>query len=202
MKTPTKIAKTDDEKQIAYGIVYEPGVPDSWGDFMSAETIERAAHNFLANGLVSAIDTEHDLQDNGCLVVESFIARKDDPDFPVGAWVMGVYVPDADMWAKVKKGEIGGLSLYGQAYRADEESELTLEIPDDGLIWGETQEASGHSHKYIVKYAEDGTFLGGSTDEVDGHSHVITRGTVTDADVGGDHSHRFNFLESFHANHG
>lgn len=196
MKTPAKITKADDEKRIAYGIVYEPNVPDAHGDFMVAEEIEKAAHQFISAGLVNAIDSEHDFQDTEVVVVESFVARKGDPDFPEGAWVMGVHFPDADRWEKVKKGEIGGFSFAGKAYRNDEAETLEFEIADpDGFVRGTTQAHDGHTHTYVVKFDENGQMLGGATDEVNGHSHIISRGTVTSTDAA--HSHRFDFLENF-----
>ena len=194
MNTPTPLLKTDAAKRIAYGVVYQPDVPDSHGDFMVAEEIEKMAHKFLSKGLVTAIDSEHDLVDTGAVVVESFIARKGDLDFPEGAWVLGVHSPDEAQWAQVLKGEIGGFSMYGKAIREDEQT-IELELPDDGLLWGATAECEGHQHRYVVKFDEEGNFLGGETDEVDGHSHTITKGTVTDEH--GDHRHRFNFLENF-----
>lgn len=195
MKGTSKILKTDDEKRIAYGVVYEPGVPDSHGDYMAADEIEKMAHKFVAEGRVNAIDREHDLVDTGVVVVESFVARKGDLDFPEGAWVMGVHFPDADDWELVKKGEIGGFSMYGLARREDDETLIEMELPDDGLLWGTTADCDGHSHKYVVKFDEEGNFCGGLTDEAsDGHSHKIMKGTVTEKD--GDHRHRYDFLEN------
>src|SRR4051812_1507718 len=88
------IKKTDDERQLVYGEVYIPMVPDTHGDFMTAPNIEKAAHDFLRRGNVKSIDTEHNLDDNGSEVVESFIARSGDPDFIEGAWVVGVHIVD------------------------------------------------------------------------------------------------------------
>lgn len=196
MKHTAQIRKTDGEKRIAYGIVYEPGVPDSHGDYMTASEIEKAAHKFLANGSVKAIDTEHDLSANGAVVVECFVARKGDADFPEGAWVMGVHFPDEAEWDKVKKGEYGGFSMYGTAVREDDSDDVILELPDDGLVWGTTADAEGHSHRYVIKFDDEGRMVGGLTDEgPDGHTHTIQRGTVTETD--GDHAHRFDFLENF-----
>lgn len=193
MNTPTPILKTDAAKRIAYGVVYQPNVPDSHGDFMVAEEIEKMAHRFLSKGLVTSIDSEHNLVATGAVVVESFVARKGDEDFPEGAWVLGVHFPDEGQWADVVKGEIGGFSMYGKAMRAEEEV-IEIELPDDGLLWGTTADYEGHSHRYVVKFDDDGNFLGGETDEVDGHTHTITKGTVTDEHD--DHRHRFNFLEN------
>lgn len=189
----TTFRKFDNDKQIAYGEVYAPNVPDSQGDFMTAEEIEKMAHGFLREGRVTNIDTEHDLEDNGCVVVESFVARKGDPDFTEGAWVMAVHVPDATMWDDVKKGEFGGFSMYGKAVR--EPRIIEVEVPDDGILKGETFEAEDHQHLYALKFSEEGVFLGGVTDEVNGHSHEIKKGTVTELAGETEHRHRFSFME-------
>ncbi len=107
------IKKTAAQKQIAYAEVYRPNSVDSQGDFMTAEGIEAMAHSFLKKGLVRGIDTQHNGVENGSVVVESFIARKGDPDFAEGAWVMGVHVPDKKLWDAIVKGQITGFSMFG-----------------------------------------------------------------------------------------
>lgn len=185
------IKKTDDDKQIAYGEVYIPMIPDSQGDFMTGEEIEKMAHEFMKDGLLRGVDTEHDLADNGSVVVESFIVRKNDPDFVEGSWVAAVWVPD-EIWPLVKSGELGGFSMYGKGERIP--TYITIEVPDDGIVKGETDEMEDHTHIFALRFDEAGTFLGGETNQVDGHFHKITKGTVTeDAE---DHRHRFSFVEA------
>ncbi|MGQ7174092.1 XkdF-like putative serine protease domain-containing protein, partial [Escherichia sp. R-CC3] len=41
------IKSDDEEKRLVYGIVYEPDTLDAHGDFTDAETIEKAAHEFM-----------------------------------------------------------------------------------------------------------------------------------------------------------
>lgn len=193
MQTVTHFRKFDAEKRLAYGEVYAPNIPDSQGDFMSAEEIEKMAHAFLREGRVTSIDTEHDLKDNGCYVVESFIARKGDPDFSEGAWVMGVHIPDDALWSGVQKGDFGGFSMYGKASR--EPRMIEIEIPDDGIVKGETYDHEDHHHEYLLQFSEEGVFLGGVTDEVNGHAHEIKKGTVTELAGESSHRHRFSFME-------
>ena len=77
--------KSDSKKQIVYGEVYVPDRRDSDGNFMTAETIEKMAHDFMMNSCNSQISKSHDGNaDKGC-VVESFIAREGDPDFIAGS---------------------------------------------------------------------------------------------------------------------
>jgi len=201
MNTPNEtrvtICKLDAKRQIAFGAVYQPYVPDSQGDFMTPEEIERVAHNFLKKGAVEAIDTEHNLVRNGSVVVESFISREGDPDFPVpGSWVLGVHIPDKAHWAKAESGEIGGFSMYGTGRRVQRVVEI--EVPDDGVLFGKTEASMGqgaHEHVYALDFNDKGGFLGGETDEVNGHTHLIKKGTVTEPGPDG-HRHRFNFVDT------
>ena len=183
--------KFDEEKQVVFAEVYAPGVIDSQGDFMNAAEIEKMAWRFMAHGRVTKVDTNHDLLDNGSIVVESFTARAGDPDFIDGAWVVGVHIPDAEIWADVKKGDINGFSMYGGAVRKNRVVEI--EIPDSGVIKGDTADAEHHSHGFTVRFSDKGEFLGGHTTEVNGHTHKITKGTATDEGQG--HSHRFSYME-------
>ncbi|MCO5157866.1 MAG: XkdF-like putative serine protease domain-containing protein [Aquamicrobium sp.] len=184
-----QIKKQDDEQQLVYGEVYAPGFPDSQGDFMTVETIQEMAHGFMRKGLVTKIDVQHSQQESGCYVVESFIAREGDLTFIPGSWVLGVKVPDPEIWSLVKSGELNGFSLDGFGVRV--ETVLEIDMPD--LLQGETLEVEGHRHRFFVKFDRDGNFLGGHTDVVDGHMHRILRGTVTEDAFG--HAHRFSFVE-------
>jgi hypothetical protein len=75
------------------GEVYSPDFPDSQGDYMTAEEIRLMAYRFMAKGEPYRIDKEHDKKECGAFVVESFIARENDPDFISGSWVIGVHIP-------------------------------------------------------------------------------------------------------------
>lgn len=184
--------KTDDDEQIVYGEVYAPNVPDSQGDFMTAETIKAMAHEFMKNGFVSKVDLNHSQEESGSYIVESFIARADDTVFIPDSWVVGVKIPDVAHWELVKSGELNGFSLDGFGVRVPKV--LEFDLPD--YLIGETDEVEAHKHKFFVKYDESGNFLGGMTDAgPDGHIHPILRGTITEAVNG--HGHRFSFVEGF-----
>ena len=182
--------KFDGEQQIVFGEVYAPGFPDSQGEFMRPDEIRKMAYNFLKKGLVSNIDTNHSRQPNQSYVVESFIARDDDPIFIPGSWVLGVHIPDPATWQLVKSGELNGFSLDGMGLRTP----ATFEVEMPELLKGETDKVGNHSHAFAVKFDEVGNFLGGQTTPgPDGHVHQIVRGTVTEPALG--HSHRFSFVE-------
>lgn len=187
------IKKVDARQQIVYGEVYVPNMLDSHGDFMTPEQVEKMAHNFMRRGLVRAVDTEHDLQENGSTIVESFVARGGDPDFVEGAWVAAVHVQDPQLWAMIERGDINGFSMFGKARQ--QERVLEIEIPDDGVVKGETAEGGEpvHTHRYELRFDDGGNFLGGEAVGTD-HTHRISHGTSTDTADG--HSHRFSFLEA------
>jgi hypothetical protein len=182
-----RFAKSDDEMQIVWGELYVPGVPDAQHDFMSHEQVRKAAYHWMRKGQTVCIDREHDLEKTDAYVVESFIARDNDPDFIPGSWVIGVHIPDPNDWAGVKKGEYNGFSLYGKAVR---QNPIEMEIPSE--VEGVTKAEHGHTHNFSVAYAPDGEVIGGVTDEVDGHFHVIRRGTLTETADG--HAHQFDFV--------
>lgn len=185
------IRKTDDELQIVYGEVYAPGIPDSQGDFMTEITVRKMAHSFLANLYGRNIDKEHNNIETGSVVVESFIARSGDPDFLAEAWVIGLHVPDIELWAEIKKGDLNGFSF--QAEVKTRKAVITVELPE--ILEGVTSKSEGHDHKFIIDYDNDGVFLGGKTDVVDGHYHGIIRGTITEKS--NDHIHRYSLSEFF-----
>lgn len=182
--------KADDEKQIVYGVVYAPDELDSHGHFADAEAIEDMAHNFLKNAaLRKSVDTKHDGKSNGSYPVESFIARKNDPDFPEGAWVLGVKVIDGGLWEKIKKHEINGFSLDGNGLT--EEVDIEMDVPHETYVETEPDPEDGHVHVAVLKLSESGRVATGCTDEVNGHTHIIKRGTVTEESDG--HRHRFAY---------
>lgn len=186
-----EIKKLDEELQIVYAEVYVPGIPDSDNDFMSVETVREMAHNFLAEGRVAKIDHEHSRDTITAAVVESFVARKGDPDFIADSWVAGVKIFDPEIWELVKSGEINGFSLDGIGQGKD--TELEIEIPE--FVKGETIEEAGHSHIFQVRFDEEGEFLGGQTIDDSDHTHLIKRGTITEK--ANDHAHRFSFVEVY-----
>lgn len=108
-----RLTKAIAKKKIVYGIVYAPEEPDAHDCFMTAEQVEMAAHRFMLAS--QKMDDFHNFVDGAGAPVESFIARKGDPDFPEGAWVLGAKVFDEKVWKQITKGEIRSFSLAGMA---------------------------------------------------------------------------------------
>ena len=191
-----KLANAEDEQRIVFAEVYAPNRPDSYGDFMNEEHIRKAAYAFMKAQRLDQIDVMHNNQaTDGVAVVESFIARADDPIFIPGSWVVGVHVPDDLTWDKIKRGELNGFSL--EAVVMTEKMDMHLEVPP--IISGQTDNFGDHQHQFHVAFGEDGKFLGGITNSVNGHQHVIKAGTITEpAD---NHHHRFSAVDSLMVAH-
>lgn len=118
-------AKADPVKQLVYGIVMEPGVPDSEGDVTSAEEIERACHEFMVKS--QRLDYQHErlMAPQEATLVENYIAPQnliwETPRglkvVAKGSWVMVTKIFSDDVWAQVEKGELGGYSIFGYGKR-------------------------------------------------------------------------------------
>ena len=122
-----RIVKADAENHYVTGIVYEPMVEDSHGNFMTAEEITKAAYYFAKNG--NKVDIQHSFEPlDGATVVENWIAKA---DFDIdgekickGTWLMTVEVTDADVWAGIEKGDITGFSMGGLGNYSEEDVDL------------------------------------------------------------------------------
>lgn len=189
------ILKMDKAEQIVMGVVYSPGLPDSHGDFMSAVEIKKACYDFMARGDMHAVDIMHDNIRYGCEIVECFIVRPGDPDFPIpGAWVAAVHCPDP-IWERVEKGELNGFSMEAIAYR--ETKEIDLEFPPS--VRGTTTKDDDHTHEFEIMFDPEGEFIGGKTSiAVDSagrsHYHAIKKGVMTEPGLHGHHC--FAYLEN------
>lgn len=190
-----KLVIKAEEQQIVYGEVYAPNRPDAQGEFMQRDEIRKMAHEFIRSGKMGQIDIMHGNKIvEGCSVVESFVAGAGDQNFIEGAWVIGVHIPDADVWAGVKKGDINGFSMEALVTRHD--AEVDVEIPPvvTGLTSKSEDKGGSHQHKYFVSYDGEGQFKGGFTDTVNGHFHKIIAGTHTQPVDG--HTHRFSSVDN------
>lgn len=117
------ILKTDEEKRLVTGVVYEPNVEDAHGDFMTEEEIEKSAHTFMKE--YQEIDKQHNWEGGYGKVVESWVAKADtyvgEQLVTKGSWCMTVYVEDDPTWEEIKKGDITGFSMGGKGERVEVE---------------------------------------------------------------------------------
>lgn len=104
---------------VVLGVVYEPDTIDLQGDWADAETIERAAHDFLEDFRELNLMHEEPLSKSQASLVESFIAPatlvigKD--LVKKGAWMIGVKLKTDELKKAVKAGELNAFSLEGSA---------------------------------------------------------------------------------------
>lgn len=129
------LTKSDDPQQLVYGVVYEPDVEDAHGDFMDAETIEKAAHGFMEE--YQNIDKQHDFKTSAGKVVESYVAPSDmtvgDTAISKGTWVLVTKATD-ELWESIQKGEFTGYSLAGTAEVEEVKKQTTQPLTKQGLI--------------------------------------------------------------------
>ena len=117
----TIVAKAQD-KQLAYGLILRPNVPDAQGDIYNEEEVEKAAHWYAAHSLGKADWLhEEELPRGDAVLVESFVApiAFDWNGFEVkrGDWLGTMWVRNKEKWEAVKKGEIQAFSIKGQGKR-------------------------------------------------------------------------------------
>ena len=183
-----KIEKQDPIHKIVKGVVYTANDVDTDGETMTVDDVQKACWNFLAQRKEKNIDIQHDWQESGCYVVESYMTEKDDPNFPENSWVMAVKCTD-EIFEKVVSGDLNGFSFGG--YSEKFVQRVMIEVAKQ--IIGETNEnlnkdvIPSHKHTYIIWYDNDGKIVKGTTDTVEGHLHTISYGTATDKSVS--HSH-------------
>jgi hypothetical protein len=141
-----KLAEVDSEKKILMGAALIPNKQiyrkDKKGNefyvYFSVDTIRKASELFFKDGNQSQTTLQHNEKLTGLTVVESWLiadeqmdkSKKYGFDLPVGTWMISMKVDNADVWSKVKTGEIKGFSIEG--YFADKvemqsEEELLIE---------------------------------------------------------------------------
>ncbi|PER58122.1 hypothetical protein COL26_30075 [Bacillus thuringiensis] len=151
------ILKTEEEKQLVTGVVYEPDVEDSHGDIMTAEEIEKAAYTFMEN--YQHIDKQHDEIAGKGTVVENWIAKSDmtvgEQEVKAGTWLMTVRVDDAETWEEIKKGEVTGFSMGGFGERVEIAKTDDFTHEDKGLIRKMLDFVKGETHKIAKGEVKD-----------------------------------------------
>lgn len=181
----TKVS--DGDQQLITGQVYAPDVLDAHGHYMTKEELQKVAHDFMRNRLTHSIDLQHNNRLVSAHIVESFIARKGDPDFDEGAWVATVKIDDDVVWKAIKDGEINGYSFEILTFRKD----TIVEIEFEAWYYGFTDPDphDKHYHPFMVRMDENGGIAWGKTGPgSDGSpAHTITNSNITDATDGRTH---------------
>lgn len=125
--TKGRIIKADTDSHYVTGIVYEPMVEDSQGNYMTEEEITKAAHWFAKNG--NAVDIQHCFEKcESVAVVESYVAKCDmeieGQAIKKGTWLMTAEITDDELWEAVQKGDITGFSMGGVGVYSEENVDL------------------------------------------------------------------------------
>ncbi len=177
-------------QRLVFGEVYVPDELDSDMEMMTAKGIESMAHEFLSSGRVNNIDVNHDYTESGCLVVESYIAKANDPDgFKKGAWVLGVRIGPDDLWQAVLKGDFNGFSFGGVSDREPVLAEVRIAKRVEGTTEKSTvEDLEEHSHEVIIMCDDLGKVIPTMTAHVLGHSHAVVKISATATENG--HAHR------------
>ncbi len=192
---PRVVIKSDDD-HFVLAEIYSPLHIDTDGEAMTAEEIRKMAYRFLSEGRTKKIDLQHNRQESGCVMVESFIARDNDPDgFIKDSWVGGLIIPAGEIWDKVKKGELNGFSFFGEVRKVP----VTAKVTVTRKMVGETEDSIEgvlpvHSHGMSVMFSEDGRVEPGWTEEFLDHRHRIQKATATDVEW--EHGHRIILVEN------
>lgn len=132
-----KIEKFDTDKRQIFGwanlaIVDGKPVVDLQGDYVSIDEIEKSAYGYMLNSRVGGHMHKRigKALDGGAVhvadVIESFVVTPEKlavmglaPDaLPLGWWT-GMQVFDEDVWQRVKRGELTGLSIHGTGTRRE-----------------------------------------------------------------------------------
>lgn len=179
-------------ERIVFGEVVIPDTPNVYGDFHTRESIRDFAYGFMLCGF--GIDVDHDNVDvtGKVRIVESFIARDNDPDFIPGSWVVGCIVYDDEIWNKILSGDINGFSYEALISQLDVEAILPVDIFKFGVT--EPDPVDGHYHYYFAVLDDDGRPISGGTTYTNQHRHDIQFHTVTSDSFG--HNHRYNLIEA------
>ena len=126
----SKLMFADDDKRELVGPVAIPDIEiprkneDGSIYFVrfSKEVVRKMAEKFMREQKLSDSNIQHDSeQDALSYVYESWIVENPEDkansvyglDVPIGTWMVKMKVTDSNVWAKVKSGEVKGLSLEG-----------------------------------------------------------------------------------------
>lgn len=191
------VVKSESERFVMVE-VYSPLQVDTEGDAMTVKEIRKMAHLFLMKGKTDKLDIQHSFEESGCLVAESFMARSGDPDgFIEGAWVLGFYVVPDDIWAKVLKGDLNGVSWAGNV---GTKVPVLAEVKISRKMTGDTEESlvddmlPRHTHKVMLLMTDSGSLIPTETSAEMGHAHSIIQATATESAF--EHSHRMVLIDN------
>lgn len=122
---PLQILLEKEDKHIIVGCALVPDKPiyrrDGDEEFyiqFSAETIEKLAHNYLANDRVYSFSTDHKDVADDVYIIETWLKTSENDkskdynlDVPIGSWMVMAKVENDEIWNRIKEGELQGFSI-------------------------------------------------------------------------------------------
>lgn len=117
-----KFFKKDIEKQIVYGIIFEPGFVDADDEYIEKDDIESAAHEYLIklrreDGTRTKLSHTMSIDDKTD-IVESYIQpvdmEVDGEMIKEGSWIVAMKINDKELWDETQ-GKLVGYSAGGTA---------------------------------------------------------------------------------------
>jgi hypothetical protein len=113
-----EFVKSEREGKV-FGVVLEANLPDSQGDVISPEEIEKACHAYMAES--RRANVQHAGDDAGADLIENWIAPQDvtlgGRRITKGSWLQGWHVRDPLLKQQIAAGEITGFSIEGTGER-------------------------------------------------------------------------------------
>lgn len=116
-----RIVKVDQAQQIVGGIVYEPNVVDTQGDYTDKESIQKALYGFMEKYYNDSkrIKVMHQGTPHSFPILECFQAEEDTKKggqiIKAGGWWLMIKVTNADIWKGIVDGRFTGFSMGGVA---------------------------------------------------------------------------------------
>jgi SAM-dependent methyltransferase len=116
-----KFIKINKKQQIVGGVIYEPMVEDSQGDYADAEEIQKAMYKFMEKYFMnqSRIKIMHKGKLHSFPILECFQPEEDTKKgkdiIKAGSWWVMIKIADKNIWQEVEKGVLKGFSMAGVA---------------------------------------------------------------------------------------
>ena len=147
-KNNLTFAKVDEEKRMLVSPAlipnkqifrYDANKDQEYYVYFSPETVRKASELYLKHNNHHKATYEHQDRVSGVLTVESWIKEGDSDksklygyDLPNGTWFVKMKITNDELWAKVKDGELKGLSIEG--YFVDKMQKMSERKPTDEEI--------------------------------------------------------------------
>lgn len=119
-----KFLKINKRQQVVGGIVYEPDIADTQGDYADAGEIQKAMYNFMEKYArqTSRIKVMHKGKAHSFPVLECFQPehdmKKGGETVKAGSWWLMAKITDKDVWQDIEDGKLQGFSMGGTASSA------------------------------------------------------------------------------------